>query len=244
MNKITHPRPVRCVVFAGALTALALAFTAACSLSPGMQKVNIGKDEVRYTGTATEQEAKALGDSLKTQGYFEDRGTTVVLSKGTGGTIVSFVVRDGYWDKDEVYPAFEQMTRAAAPVVGGFPIKLQYMNTQLDAKRTTEVHPVYLAGNDEVRYSGTATEQDAKALADSLKTIGYLQNRGVTVLLSKGGSGTMVGFAVQDGAWNNDETVATFGRIGQAIAPAVGGAPLKVRMLNTKLEKQKEIPIG
>ncbi len=247
MNQNTHalrPRSARLAVGIATVT-LAFAFTVGCSFSAGTQSVTVGtKDEVRYSGTATQAEATALGQSLKTQGYFQDRGTSVVLTKGSGGTVIGFVVQDGYWDKEDVYATFEQMARTAAPVVGGFPVKLQFLSTRLEMKKELDVHPVYMAGTDEVRYGGTATEQDAKALADALKSLDYLQNRGVTVLIRKGASGTVVGFAVQDGAWNNDETVGTFEKIGEAIAPAVGGAPIRVQLLNTLLEKQKEIPIS
>ena len=57
---------------------LAVTFLSACA-----KKTMIGKDEVRYEGSATEQEAKALGAALKESGYFQDRGVSVILSKGT-----------------------------------------------------------------------------------------------------------------------------------------------------------------
>lgn len=51
----------------GFLTAtFAFALATGCSL--GTKKVIVGtKDEVRYSGTATEADAKALGESLKTK---------------------------------------------------------------------------------------------------------------------------------------------------------------------------------
>lgn len=249
MNEITLPPRLRGAGLAiGVLSVtLAFAFATSCSCSVGTQKVTIGtKDEVRYSGTATEEQAKALGDSLKTQGYLQDQGVTVVLAKGTDGTTVSFVVQEGAWNNDDHLPTFEQMVRTAAPGIGGLPIKLEFMNSNLEVKKSTLVHPNVMVGsNDEIRYSGTATEADAKALGEALKSVGYLQDRGVTVLLSKGGSGgTVVGFAVKDGAWNDDDTVATFQKIGQSIAPSVGGAPIKVRLLNTRLENQKEIAVS
>jgi hypothetical protein len=230
----------------GILTAtIAFAFTAGCSFSVGTKKVMIGtKDDVRYSGTATEAEAKALGESLKTQSYLQDQGATVVLAKAADGATVSFVVQDGVWDSDDNYPVFEHMVRTAAPAVGGYPIKLQFLNTKLEVKKEMVVHPYLTVGaNDVIGYSGTATEQEAKALGEQLKSIGYLQDHGTTVLLSKGAGGTVVGFVVKDGSWNDEDTVAKFEENGHSVAPSVGGVPIKVRMLNTVLRKQKEIPI-
>jgi hypothetical protein len=248
MHNTTQPLQIRGTRLAtGLLTAtLAFAFTSACSFSVGTKKVTIGtKDEVRYSGTATEAEAKALGDSLKSQGYLGDKGVTVVLAKGSDGTAVGFVVQDGAWDNDDNYAVFEHMVRLAGSTVGGFPIKLQYMNSKLEVKKDTVVHGYITVGaNDQVGYSGTATEQDAKALIESLKSIGYLKDKGTTILLSKGPGGTVVAFVVQDGAWDDESLVAKYEEIGTSIAPSVGGAPIKVRMLNTVLRKQKEIPIA
>jgi len=231
----------------GVLTAtLVFSLTVGCSCSIGTQKVTVGtKDEVRYSGTATEDEAKALGESLKAQSYLQDQGVTVVLAKGSDGTSIGFVVQDGAWDNDDNVVVFEQMTRMAGPKVGGLPAKLQLMNSKLEVKKESVVHPNLKVGaNDELTYSGTSTEQEAKALAEQLKSIGYLQDHGTTVLLSKGPGGTVVSFVVQDGAWSDDDTVAKFEEIGHSVAPSVGGAPIKVRMLNTQLKKQKEIPIS
>jgi len=243
MNKITLLRRIRGARLAMALLTVTLA---GCSFSIGTKKIMIGaKDDIRYSGTATEAEAKALGESLKAQGYMSDKGVTVVLAKGSGGTAVGFVVQKGAWDNDDNYAVFEHMVRLAGPAVGGFPIKLQFMNPKLEVKKEMAVHPYLTEGaNDQIGYSGTATEQDAKALIESLKSIGYLKDRGTTVLLSKGAGGTVVGFVVKDGAWNDERIVARYQEIGGSVAPALGGVPIKVRMLNTLLRKQKEIAIS
>jgi hypothetical protein len=175
----------------------------------------------------------------------QDSGVTVVLAKGTDGATIGFVVKEGAWDNDDNYAVFEYMVRMAAPTVGGFPVKLQYLNSKLEVKKEAVVHPYLTVGtNDQIGYSGTATEQEAKALGEELKSINYLQGHATTVLLSKGPGGTVVSFVVQDGSWNDEDTVAKFGEIGGSIAPSVGGVPIKVRMLNTVLRKQKEIPIS
>jgi hypothetical protein len=72
----------------------AVAFLSACS----GKKVLIGtSDEVRYSGSATQQEAEALGAALKASGYFQDHGAGVILSNGGDGSVISFAVKDGFW---------------------------------------------------------------------------------------------------------------------------------------------------
>ncbi len=134
----------------GVVTAVfAFAFTCGCNLVA--KKITIGsKDEVRYGGTATAQEARALGESLKTQGYFQDNDVIVVLTKGPDGTIITFIVVEGTWNNDNLLPVFEQMVRTAGPAVGGLPIKLRFAsgqsrlqeqtNSPLDIKKEILVH--------------------------------------------------------------------------------------------------------
>ena len=106
------------------------------------------------------------------------------------------------------------------------------------------VSKVTIGTQDEVYYSGTASQEDAQALGDKLKAIGYLTDRGVTVLLSKkADEGTAVSFVVQDGAWDRPELVPVFEQIGREVAPSVGGLPIKVRLANKYKMTKKEIPI-
>ena len=79
-------------------------------------KVVIGtKDEIQISGASTKEDAKALGQVLQTSGYFKDRGVSVLLDRtkdaGTNAskpaTTVSFVVKEGFWEKPEMVAGFE-----------------------------------------------------------------------------------------------------------------------------------------
>ena len=111
---------------------LAVTFLSACSA----KKVTIGaKDEVSYEGSATKQEAEALGAALKTNGYFKDLGYGVVLSKGSAGTTVSFVVQDGIWDDATQVQGYTMLGRLVAPSIGGLPLKVLIVNTHDEPKK-------------------------------------------------------------------------------------------------------------
>jgi hypothetical protein len=207
-------------------------------------KVTIGiKDEVYYSGTATKQDAQALGDRLKGIGYFTDRGVTAKLSKGKDGTAVSFVVKDGAWNQPEMISSFEDIGRQIAPSVGGFPIKVRMMTTESEIKKDLTVGKVIIGTQDEIYYYGNVTEADAKTLGQSLKTAGYLQDRGVTVLLSKNDEGTAVSFIVKQGYWGDPAGVAGFENLVRQIASSIGGPPIKLRLADSQLETKKEIQV-
>ena len=147
-------------------------------LLTGKPKVTVGaKDSVYYSGTATKQEAMALGDALKTSGFFTDKGASVVLSKEQGATNVVFLVQDGTWDKKEMVLAFEEIGRQVASSVGGFPIQVRLANAAQETKKEMTVGHVSI-GKDDVFYSGSATEAEAKSLGDWLKSVKYVGSPG------------------------------------------------------------------
>lgn len=110
-------------------------------LSDQRAGVKIGsKDEVFYSGSATKADAQALGNGLKTIGFFTDNGANVLLDKGKDGTVVSFVVKDGIWDNPAMVADFETVARNEAPLVGGLPITLRLVNSSLDVKKSELIH--------------------------------------------------------------------------------------------------------
>jgi hypothetical protein len=108
------------------------------------------------------------------------------------------------------------------------------------AQFQTPTHVLTIGTKDQIVYSGTATQNDATALGNALKTAGYFQDTGVTVLLNKGTSGTTISFVVQDGAWNNAADVSAFETIVRGVASSVGGLPIDMRLVNTALVVEKD----
>jgi|SRR5579871_1031073 len=103
-------------------------------------KVTIGtRDAVYYSGSATENDAQALGQALRAAGYLEDRGATVVLSKDDG-TAIGFVVNAGVWDYPEAVAGFEDLVRRVAPSVGGLPIQLRLLDSLMETKKVARVN--------------------------------------------------------------------------------------------------------
>jgi len=94
------------------------------------------KDEVFYSGSTTRVDAQALGNALKTIGYFTDKGANVFVVKGKDGTSVSFVVADGTWNNPAMVVDFEKIARQQAPTVGGLPITLRLVNTSLAIEKS------------------------------------------------------------------------------------------------------------
>jgi hypothetical protein len=214
------------------------------------KSVTIGtKDDIQYAGQATEKEARALGQALKAEGYLTDRGVTVLLSKGADGVVVSFVVQQGIWDDPNSVAGFKQVAGVAAPAVGGLPIRVRLVDASLAVKKEVTVLPedvektLTVGANDEIRYSGKATEQDARAVGQALKADGYLQDRGVTVLVSKDADGVIVSFVVRKGLWDVAKDVANYVVVGRDIAPVVGGLPMRIRLVDSSLDVKREIAL-
>ncbi len=204
-------------------------------------KVTIGtNDVVYYSGSATKEDAQVLGEKLKNIGYFTDKGVNVLLSKDKGDTVVSFVVKEGAWNQPEMISAFEEIGRQIAPSIGGFPIKVRLVDSQRETKKELTAGKVIIGTKDEIYYFGSATEADAQALGQALKTAGFLGDRGVSVLLSKG-DGTVISFIVREAFWEKPETVAGFEKLARQAAASVGGLPIKLRLLNSALETKKEM---
>ena len=97
------------------------------------------KDEIYYSGKASESDARALARALQEAGFFKDRGATVQLSKGDDGTSVSFTVHDGIWDDPKMVAAFETVARGIAPSIGGLPVTLRLLNESNEVKKTLSI---------------------------------------------------------------------------------------------------------
>jgi hypothetical protein len=228
-------------VFAG-LVGLAVIAGAIYVKMIGGTKVVIGsKDEVRYSGTATKEQALALGQALKTSGYFSDTGASVLLNKGASGTILSFVVKAGIWDDWGKVAAFEEIGRDMAASVGGFPLKVRLVDDGVTVKKEMDVHPNLKAGGIEMRYSGSATEAQAQALAEAFHKA--LADKELTVLFSVNQGKREIAIVVHDGTWNDAATVEGLQNFVRLVADSAGGLPITLRLIDSALDSKKEVPV-
>jgi hypothetical protein len=208
------------------------------SVNSGPKVVVGSKDEVYYKGGATQADATTLGNALKADGYFTDKGVTVILDK-SAGTAISFVVKEGSWDQPENVSTFDEIGREVAPSLGGFPVKVRLLNKAFDMKNETTVGKLTV-GNDHIYYFGSSTDAQAQALGEALKSAGFFVGKGFDVFLNKQSDGTTLSFIVGDGAWDDAALVSNFETITRQAAPAIGGLPVRLRLENTVLEVKKD----
>jgi hypothetical protein len=95
-----------------------------------------------------------------------------------------------------------------------------------------------------VDYSGNSTKEDAKALGEELKKIGYFDNsKEKDVLLYRDQSGTVISFVVSATAWTDDEMLNAFKTVGDTLATDLNLHQLKLRLIDDHLNTKKEITI-
>jgi hypothetical protein len=206
------------------------------------RKVIVGtKDEVYYTGYATKEDARMLGQALTASGFLSNQGLSVLLSKGPSGASVSFVVKDSAWNHPDTIASYEVIGRRIAASIGGFPITVRLLDSAGHIKKLT-VGRVLAGTRDEVYYFGSATEEDAQSLGQALKAIGFFADLGSSVAVSKG-DGTAIWFVTNEGFWDKPEAIAGFERVARQVAASVGGLPIQVRLLNSEMETKKEMTI-
>jgi hypothetical protein len=135
-----------------------------------------------------------------------------------------------------VWPLVLKIVGVVAAIAIG--IGIVFYNLNANGKR-------YAAGNrDEIFYSGNATEQDAADLTAQLKKEKYFSDRGYSVFLDKTAKGSVVSFVVQDGKWDDGESVAGFTSLGKGLTGAVSGRPLTIKLLSADKTEHKSISIA
>jgi hypothetical protein len=206
-------------------------------------KVVVGtNDEVYYYRRATKQDALALGRALRSTGFFNNRGTSVLLWMGGDRTVVSFVLNEGAWDHPNAVSNFAEIGRRIAHSVGGYPIQVHLVDAHRIVRKQLTVGQTAIGSKDSIYYFGSATAADAQSLGRALQTAGYFTDSGFTVVLLKG-DGTLVSFVVQEGAWQQPDAVATLERLVRQVASSVGGLPIQLRLLNRQMETEKRVEI-
>ncbi len=229
------------LVFFTVIVALVFAFASISDQATNGSKLTIGaRDEIFYSGSATKQEAEALGGALKQSGYLSDRGVSVFLAKSSEGTVISYVAKEGSWNDPSLVSSFEEITGQAAPSVGGLPVLLRIINKNKEVKFQSTIAREALEGGDVVYYYGDVPQSQAHALGLALKADKFFQGRGADVFLARHSNNTTMSFVVKEGVWQDPAIVKEFERIARDGANAVGGLPVTLRLMTSQLDVKKD----
>jgi hypothetical protein len=134
--------------------------------------------------------------------------------------------------------------RIAAPA-GGPPFTIRLLNASGEFRNQLQIdgRDLSVGSSDHIAYYAPATEAQAKALSQVLKSIAILTDSGTTVGLWSTGATMAVSFSMKDGAAKDDRVLAWLQTVGRKIAPAVGGLPIEIHVLDTSYVERKVVTI-
>lgn len=203
-------------------------------------------EAVHYSGTATEAEAKAVGEALKTYGFFDhSKEKDVLLNKSKDGTKVQFVLVDGKWDEADVVTEFETgLASAIAPAVGGVPFTIVLGDDKLNEKKALKIQRVQQTyshtAQEKVKYYEPVTLEQATTVGKALQEATYFDGTApADVVLETKDNILHVGFIVVEGKWNEEPVLQYYADIAKKVTGALGGEPPVVELMNTAREVKK-----
>jgi hypothetical protein len=95
-----------------------------------------------------------------------------------------------------------------------------------------------------VFYSRGATRDDAQRFGEALVNEGYFDGTvPAEVLITGRAGGRQISFAGGEGAWDDESNVEWMRSLAERIAPAIGGKPLTVLLLDERLYEKKRLQI-
>jgi len=185
----------------------------------------------------------------------------VDMSAHLGGLAVGFLVglplaRPLTPGRQKSYPLRSASVAAVcAAIVWGVLGRTSKATTPLE-----QLQRLYLSGNsipvgkgDKIIYTGSATDADAKKLADALMPTGFFAGKGTALLLDKGAGGTTISIVTNEKdpthpgngaapqpdigphlvpkAWDDPRILTYVRKIGTVAAPSVGGPPVNMALL-------------
>lgn len=217
----------------------------------GTRLVISGNEAVNYSGTATEAQARALGEALTRVGYFGNGNEIDVLfNKSDSETTLSFVVStEGY--TDPVYEAqFRFITEHVAYAIGGVPINVRLLSSNLNTKKEFKVEttrwgtPEVITAKELVYRLGSTTADEAKALGKALQDIEFFKgDRPRDVFLRKEAGITTLSFVTSPAAWQDEAIHADFRKITDSVAPSIGGKPITLHLVDDTLAVRAELKV-
>ena len=105
-------------------------------------------------------------------------------------------------------------------------------------------YSVDMGHDHHVYYSRGATRDDAQRFGEALETEGYFDGTTPADVLISGKAGAReISFFGGEGVWEDESYVEAVRAMAERIAPAIGGKPLTVRIVDENLNEKKRLQI-
>jgi hypothetical protein len=103
---------------------------------------------------------------------------------------------------------------------------------------------VDMGQGQEVFYSRGATRNDAQRFGEALRDAGYFDGTAPSgVLIAGKAGGREISFIVGEGVWDDESWMNYVREVAEYVAPAIGGRPLTVRILDENLNEKKRFQV-
>lgn len=113
------------------------------------------------------------------------------------------------------------------------------LQSMLDTQRSVD-----MGHEQEVFYARGATREMARQLGAALQNEGFFDGtHAATVIVAKSEGVPEISFVVGPGGWEKPEIVAFFRKLAERLAPAAGGKPLILRLIDENLKEMKRVRI-
>lgn len=211
--------------------------------------VKFGADEeVYYKAGATKQEAEAVGKSLQQQEFFDGKGAaSVQVVRRDPGFAVRFVVKDGVANDAATVDVFAGMGyRLSQDALGAKPVTVELCDDEFHTVKSVpmkDMGTTLAFKGGEVRFRAPVTEEQARAVGDSLVKQGFFDDGQASVQLLSEDGGLAVQFVVNDGVWDKADMVDAFAEVGGVLGKdALKGAKVRVDLCDDMWRVKKSFP--
>ena len=213
-----------------------------------LPSVDAGGGKFFYVRGATREDAQRLDAALTEAGA--PLGPLVVIAGPVGAREISIPVKDGQWDNEFFVLGMRVLAERIAPAIGGKPVTLRLLDGVVDEKKRLHLaidmlQPfVDLGGGQIVGYMRGATREDAQRVGDALISAGFFDGADKASVLLAGPSGDReISFNIEVG-WDDQLFLLELGGLVEDIAPAIGGGPVTVRVVDSDGNERKRLHIN
>ncbi len=205
------------------------------------EKISIDGTDVYYKNGVTQTQAQALADYLKSSGFTDgnEKSVQLIKNKETGNLTFRMVVASSFTEgKDMVFKTFAK--QLSKDVFNGEPVDFEICdNTFGTIKNFVFEDQDELIEKDgtSVFYTKNVTGEEAKNLANYLKSSGFTDGTPKTIQLDKQDGIFLFRMIAKEGVEKDESNLTILKSYGEMISKnAFNGAPVKVHLCNDALE--------